>query len=109
MTNGSANPDSTDSPNPFGRLGYAPPAGGFDEARNPHWAPFFASLDELGPAEIAHRWWDAQHLIRENGVTYNVYGDPRGAARPWQLGRATAARMPIIATTIINSISVKPC
>jgi len=68
-----------------GGLQYAPPVGAYDEARNPHWTPFFASLDDLGPAEIAHRWWDAQHLIRENGVTYNVYGDPRGAGRPWQL------------------------
>ena len=24
-------------------------------------------------------------LIRENGVTYNVYGDPQGIDRPWQL------------------------
>src|SRR5262249_7992379 len=24
-------------------------------------------------------------LIRENGVTYRVYGDPRGQYRPWQL------------------------
>src|SRR6187399_2406468 len=77
-------PDSSNEPNALGLAGYAP-AAGFDEARWPHWAPFFASLGELGPAEIAHRWWDAQHLIRENGVTYNVYGDPRGAARPWQL------------------------
>ena len=31
------------------------------------------------------RWEDAKHLIRENGVTYNVYGDPRGLDRPWEL------------------------
>jgi len=79
-----ANSES-EEPSPFGRLNYSPRPGGYDEARNPHWAPFFAALDDLGPTEIAHRWWDAQHLIRENGVTYNVYGDPRGAARPWQL------------------------
>ena len=23
-------------------------------------------------------------LIRDNGVTYNVYGDPRGMHRPWE-------------------------
>jgi uncharacterized circularly permuted ATP-grasp superfamily protein/uncharacterized alpha-E superfamily protein len=51
----------------------------------PHWAPFFESLTHLGPAELDRRWRDARHLIRENGVTYNVYGDPRGVARPWQL------------------------
>jgi len=73
------------------RPGYVPPAGGYDEAADParrprpHWQPLFAALDDLGPSELARRWRDAQHLIRDNGVTYNVYGDPRGIARPWQL------------------------
>jgi uncharacterized circularly permuted ATP-grasp superfamily protein/uncharacterized alpha-E superfamily protein len=64
---------------------------GFDEAADPggvprpHWKPFFDSLDELSPAELGRRWREAQHLIRDNGVTYNVYGDPRGISRPWQL------------------------
>jgi len=64
---------------------------GFNEAYDPsgfpraHWSAFFESLDDLGAAELARRWRDAQHLIRENGVTYNVYGDSRGIARPWQL------------------------
>ena len=35
--------------------------------------------------ELTRRWEDARQLIRENGVTYNVYGDPRGLDRPWQL------------------------
>src|SRR4051794_18801450 len=80
-------PDSPDADGPW----YPPPAGGFDEAHDPagyprpHWAPFFRSMADLGPSELARRWRDAQHLIRENGVTYNVYGDPRGIARPWQL------------------------
>src|SRR5436190_17066879 len=58
-----------------------------DSSGNPrsYWAPFFESLDHLGPTELARRWRDAQHLLRENGVTYNVYGDPRGISRPWQL------------------------
>ncbi|MDB5309043.1 MAG: hypothetical protein JWO38_3245 [Gemmataceae bacterium] len=82
---------STDTdPAPPGRLGYEPPPGGYDEAADPaaprpHWAPFFESLDDLGPADLGRRWRDAQQLIRDNGVTYNVYGDPRGIARPWQL------------------------
>lgn len=69
---------------------YAAP-GGYDEsihapaAPRPHWGKFFDSLKDLGAAELARRWRDAQYLIRENGVTYNVYGDPRGIARPWQL------------------------
>ena len=50
-----------------------------------HWIPFLRALNELGSEEVARRWEDAQHLIRENGVTYNVYGDPRGLDRPWAL------------------------
>src|SRR4051812_20481162 len=75
----------------LGRSGYDPPLNGFDEAVDPtsqprpHWQPFFHSLDGLVTGELARRWRDAQHLIRENGVTYNVYGDPRGISRPWQL------------------------
>jgi uncharacterized circularly permuted ATP-grasp superfamily protein/uncharacterized alpha-E superfamily protein len=70
---------------------YPPLPGGYDEAHDlsghprPHWGPFFHALGDLGPHELSRRWREAQHLIRENGVTYNVYGDPRGIARPWQL------------------------
>ncbi|VTR94820.1 Uncharacterized protein OS=Candidatus Entotheonella sp. TSY1 GN=ETSY1_10870 PE=4 SV=1: CP_ATPgrasp_1: Alpha-E [Gemmata massiliana] len=85
--------EPTDTHTPPGadpRSGYEAPTG-FDEAidRNgksrPHWAKFFGSLQELGPIEMARRWREAKDLIRENGVTYNVYGDPDGIARPWQL------------------------
>ncbi len=50
-----------------------------------HWHLFFRSVAELGMPELSRRWREAQHIIRENGVTYNVYGDPRGTTRPWQL------------------------
>ncbi len=50
-----------------------------------HWHLFFRAISELGMPELSRRWREAQHLIRENGVTYNVYGDPRGTSRPWQL------------------------
>ncbi len=72
-------------------LGYAPPAGARDEVFDrrgevrAHWHVFLQSLKELGLPQLTHRWVEARHLIRENGVTYNVYGDPRGLERPWQL------------------------
>src|SRR5205085_5979111 len=50
-----------------------------------HWLTFAQSLENLGAEEFRHRWQEAKDLIRENGVTYNVYGDPRGLDRPWQL------------------------
>jgi uncharacterized circularly permuted ATP-grasp superfamily protein/uncharacterized alpha-E superfamily protein len=42
-------------------------------------------LDSLGVEELTRRWEQARRLIRENGVTYNVYGDPQGMHRPWEL------------------------
>ncbi|HEX3797254.1 MAG TPA: circularly permuted type 2 ATP-grasp protein [Verrucomicrobiae bacterium] len=51
----------------------------------PHWKTFAASLDRLGRAELDARWESARRIIREHGVTYNVYGDPQGMDRPWEL------------------------
>ena len=51
----------------------------------PVWRTFLHALDELGFPEVTRRWEDARQLIREHGVTYNVYGDPRGLGRPWVL------------------------
>jgi uncharacterized circularly permuted ATP-grasp superfamily protein/uncharacterized alpha-E superfamily protein len=51
----------------------------------PHWDTFISSLTALGSEELAHRWRTARQRIRENGVTYNVYGDPLGEYRPWSL------------------------
>ena len=39
----------------------------------------------MGSEEFSRRWEAGQRLIQTNGVTYNVYGDPRGNARPWPL------------------------
>jgi uncharacterized circularly permuted ATP-grasp superfamily protein/uncharacterized alpha-E superfamily protein len=80
-------------PQPTGGVahGYRPLPDSLDEmlgpdARpRPHWQGFLQALDALGAEELTQRWWEARHLIRENGVTYNVYGDPHGMDRPWQL------------------------
>jgi uncharacterized circularly permuted ATP-grasp superfamily protein/uncharacterized alpha-E superfamily protein len=51
----------------------------------PHWQRFARGFDQLGPDELTARWENARKFIRENGVTYNVYGDPMGMDRPWEL------------------------
>jgi uncharacterized circularly permuted ATP-grasp superfamily protein/uncharacterized alpha-E superfamily protein len=51
----------------------------------PHWAGLMASLQSIGPNELAFRWTQAEQRIRENGITYNMYGDPLGAHRPWKI------------------------
>jgi len=78
-------------PNGESRLGYDLLAGSRDEMVGadgevrPQWRTFYDQLHALGLGELTRRWEEAKHLIRENGVTYTVYGDPRGMYRPWQL------------------------
>jgi uncharacterized circularly permuted ATP-grasp superfamily protein/uncharacterized alpha-E superfamily protein len=49
-----------------------------------HWEPLMESLHGLGVEELGRRWALAERRIRENGITYNIYGDPLGAHRPWR-------------------------
>lgn len=71
--------------------GYAAAPGVFDEMEErpgsprPHWRGLVASLERLGRPELASRWENGRRIIREHGVTYNVYGDPQGMDRPWGL------------------------
>ncbi|OQW93411.1 MAG: hypothetical protein BWK79_11300 [Beggiatoa sp. IS2] len=51
----------------------------------PHWQYLIDSLNRLGREELERRWQEARRLLRDNGVTYNIYGDPQGQDRPWQL------------------------
>jgi len=51
----------------------------------PHGGPLIRSLEKLGLAELTSRWEGAKRAIRDNGVTYNIYGDPEGVDRPWTL------------------------
>jgi uncharacterized circularly permuted ATP-grasp superfamily protein/uncharacterized alpha-E superfamily protein len=51
----------------------------------PHWEYLLRSLKILGRTALEHRQQEALHLLRDNGVTYNVHGDPLGRDRPWQL------------------------
>jgi len=50
-----------------------------------HWSAFVQSLSDLGAGEVEKRLARAERRIRENGVTYNVYGDPQGVSRPWKI------------------------
>ena len=50
-----------------------------------HWASFVHALGQIGSEELEKRLARAERRIRENGVTYNVYGDPQGISRPWKI------------------------
>ena len=63
----------------------------FDELRDeeglirPHWRMFAKTLTGLPPEEYARRRASAGAMVRDNGVTYNVYDETAGQTRPWQL------------------------
>lgn len=63
--------------------GYPLPSGAYDEVfaapgvLRPHWEQVVQRLDSLGVEELTRRWEQASRLIHDNGVTYNVYGDPQ--------------------------------
>ncbi|MBI1317529.1 MAG: hypothetical protein GC168_01085 [Candidatus Hydrogenedens sp.] len=70
---------------------YKPPAGRFDEllapdgSIRPHWQPMLSALQRMGQQGIDSCRRTGEAIIRENGITYNVYGDPRGIDRLWAL------------------------
>lgn len=51
----------------------------------PHWQRMFQELDASSPEEMRRRLNFVHRQIHENGVTYNVYADPQGIDRPWEL------------------------
>jgi len=51
----------------------------------PHWAPFVDRLDSLPAETLERRRRFIRESIEADGVTYNVYQDPAGQRRHWQL------------------------
>ncbi len=58
---------------------------GNDGTLRAHWQTFFHSFGKLGLEEIQERKQLVFRFLKENGVTYNIYGDPKGLNRPWRL------------------------
>ncbi len=51
----------------------------------PGWDPIVRWLDDHGPADREATASEIRRLLRENGVTYSVHGEPGDGPRPWQL------------------------
>src|SRR5204863_6685191 len=70
---------------------YRPSLEAYDEMSSapglprPPWEKYVQSIERLGRDELAVRWENGRRIIREHGVTYNIYGDPQGLDRPWEL------------------------
>ena len=66
-------------------------AGHFDELREadgelrPAWANFFNTLGEDAVRQLPESAKTVARVIEQNGITYNVFADTKGHARPWSL------------------------
>src|SRR5260370_17677964 len=64
---------------------------GFDElleapqTPRAHWKPLIEQLAAWPAERMRERLHSVHSQVRENGITYNVYADPQGADRPWEL------------------------
>ena len=71
--------------------GYAALADRYDELLDARgrpraqWEKLLASLNARDAAQIGDTLALVEREIRENGVTYNVYADEKGADRPWEV------------------------
>ncbi|MBC7413632.1 MAG: circularly permuted type 2 ATP-grasp protein [Herminiimonas sp.] len=50
-----------------------------------HWAPLLDHLGAEGPEAMRQRVESVERQVHENGVTYNIYADPKGMQRPWEI------------------------
>lgn len=70
---------------------YEPSAGVYDELvtadhqPRDHFRNLLEHLSEFDAPELRRRAETAKRIIDEQGIAYNVYGDPLGMERPWQL------------------------
>ena len=70
---------------------YARNSGRYDELLDadgrprPHWSSLLDALNASTPEQMRARQNFVAERIRENGITYNVYADPKGTDRPWAL------------------------
>ena len=67
---------------------YAIPLGRHDEmlaepgVPRPHWAAFLAMLAARQGPRAADSLAQVEREVREHGITYNVYADPKNADQP---------------------------
>ncbi|MCB1963492.1 MAG: circularly permuted type 2 ATP-grasp protein [Rhodocyclaceae bacterium] len=70
---------------------YSRPSDRYDEMLDahgtvrPHWHTLLQHLKASSPAAMRQRVEVTDRSIAENGIAYNVYGDPDGLDRPWAL------------------------
>lgn len=70
---------------------YAAQPGRYDELLagpqqpRPHWEAFLRGLERRAGVAIGDTLALMEREIHEHGITYNVYADPKGVDRPWEV------------------------
>ncbi len=92
MNSGNPIPQDTVTPGEMNVChSYAQPSTIFDELWTPdltirrHWQTFVDGIQKLGCEELAQKHQEITRRLKENGVAYNIHGDPQGVHRNWQL------------------------
>ncbi|KJD36250.1 hypothetical protein PW52_06545 [Tamlana sedimentorum] len=52
---------------------------------NSNWQKLLTNLSDIGFKNLSNKQKEVNWLMEENGVTYNVYNDPKGIHRSWDL------------------------
>src|SRR4026207_2560862 len=50
-----------------------------------HWARLAQPANRAGRAALSRRAGAIRRAVEQDGVTYNIYGDPKGTDRPWEV------------------------
>ena len=56
-----------------------------DGTLRPQWQRVVRAFEQMTPEDYASRLASMRGMVRDNGVTYNVYDEAGGRARPWEL------------------------
>jgi uncharacterized circularly permuted ATP-grasp superfamily protein/uncharacterized alpha-E superfamily protein len=72
-------------------MNYAPNSDRYDEVFDrqgrprPHWERLAKAARSASRTALARRASSIRSAVQQDGVTYNIYGDPKGADRPWEV------------------------
>ena len=50
-----------------------------------HWKRLAEAAARASRAELSRRAGIIQRAVEQDGVTYNIYADPKGTDRPWEV------------------------
>lgn len=70
---------------------YRPPESFYDEFLDanrqprPHWQAFAKSLRNFDREDLTQREDQLKRIIRDQGITYNIYSEPASESRPWTM------------------------